>query len=245
MNPVVPNTSADTREWIIQRCINAFKNQYQDWPGYCERLLTREEMLVALNECDQLWPDYEFRGHKVSAAHRPDMESRSPTAHEIAGMLWWNSMTEVERTRALEDAGWKSGGTWTPSAADAWAHYKKNHGEKKQSRPPSANPEQKLSWVRGGNAAGISLQGYAPFPYRRIVEVFGTPERGEYGDQMAFDWTVTFADGTVACIYDFKVSAVYQIGLLSLQEIMHESFRDWHVGGKSPRALELVIRALS
>jgi len=34
--------------WIIQRCINAFRNEYQDWPGYCERLLTRDEMLVAL-----------------------------------------------------------------------------------------------------------------------------------------------------------------------------------------------------
>ena len=56
---------------------------------------------------------------------------------------------------------------------------------------------------------------------------------------------MTFEDGTVACIYDFKVSAVYQIGLLSLQEMMHDSFRDWHVGGKSQRALELVIRVLS
>jgi hypothetical protein len=172
------------------------------------------------------------------------MDPRQPTVDEQAGIQWWNSMTEAERVQALEAAGWKSGGTWTPSAADAWAHYKKNRGENKQSRPPSANPEEKLSWVRGGDAAGISLQGYAPFPYGRIVEVFGTPERGEYGDQMAFDWTVTFADGTVACIYDFKVSAVYQIGLLSLQEMMHDSFRDWHVGGKSPRALELVIRAL-
>jgi hypothetical protein len=125
MKPVAPKTSADTREWIIQRCINAFKNEYQDWPGYRERLLTREEMLVALKECDQLWPDYEFRGHKVVDAHRPETESRPPTTDEIAGMQWWNSMSEVERARALKAAGWKSGGTWTPSAADAWAYHKK------------------------------------------------------------------------------------------------------------------------
>ncbi|MGC2030609.1 MAG: hypothetical protein WA642_11355 [Steroidobacteraceae bacterium] len=51
-----------------------------------------------------------------------------PTADEIAGMQWWNSMTEAERAQALEAAGWKSGGTWTPSAADAWATHKKRFG---------------------------------------------------------------------------------------------------------------------
>jgi hypothetical protein len=50
---------------------------------------------------------------------------QQPTADEIAGMQWWNSMTEAERAKALEAAGWRSGGTWTPSAADAWALYKK------------------------------------------------------------------------------------------------------------------------
>lgn len=53
------------REWIIQRCINAFRNEYQDWPGYCERLMTRDEMMVALKECETRWPEYEFRGHNV------------------------------------------------------------------------------------------------------------------------------------------------------------------------------------
>ena len=50
---------------------------------------------------------------------------RTSTADELAGMQWWNSMTEEERAKALEAAGWKSGSTWTPSAADAWAEHKK------------------------------------------------------------------------------------------------------------------------
>lgn len=58
------------REWIIQRCIDAISNQYEDWTGYCERLLTRDEMLSALKECDRRWPEYEFRGHNV-ANQRP------------------------------------------------------------------------------------------------------------------------------------------------------------------------------
>lgn len=43
-------------------------------------------------------------------------------------MQWWNSLTEAERAQALEAAGWKSGGTSTPSAADAWDVHKKRMG---------------------------------------------------------------------------------------------------------------------
>ena len=54
---------------------------------------------------------------------KPDQ--RQPTADEIAGMQWWNSMSEAERAAALKAAGWKSGGAFTPSAAEAWAEHKK------------------------------------------------------------------------------------------------------------------------
>jgi len=53
------------------------------------------------------------------------MEPREPSADEQAGIRWWNAMTEAERAKALADAGWQSGGTWTPSAADAWREYKR------------------------------------------------------------------------------------------------------------------------
>ena len=45
------------------------------------------------------------------------------TADEIATMVWCNSMMEAERAKELELAGRLSGGTWTPSAADAWACF--------------------------------------------------------------------------------------------------------------------------
>lgn len=54
-----------SREWIIQRCINAFRDEYENWPGFCELLLTREEMKAQLAECNERWPDYAFRGHNV------------------------------------------------------------------------------------------------------------------------------------------------------------------------------------
>lgn len=51
---------------------------------------------------------------------------QEPTTDERAGMNWWNSLSELERSQALVAAGWKSGATWTPSAADAWAYHKKS-----------------------------------------------------------------------------------------------------------------------
>jgi hypothetical protein len=57
-------------EWIIQRCISAFRDQYEDWPGYSEKLLTREEMEPALAECAERWPECGFRGHNM-ANQRP------------------------------------------------------------------------------------------------------------------------------------------------------------------------------
>jgi len=58
-------TKEEPCEWIIQRCINAFRNEYQDWAPYANRLMTRTEMLQALEECSHKWPQYEFRGHNV------------------------------------------------------------------------------------------------------------------------------------------------------------------------------------
>lgn len=58
-------TEGKEKSWIIQRCINAFADKYENWPGYFERLMTREEMRVALEECNQRWPEYQFRGHNV------------------------------------------------------------------------------------------------------------------------------------------------------------------------------------
>jgi hypothetical protein len=58
------NKRKKERVWIIQRCIDIWKNQYENWPGYCEKQMTREEMIKALNECNEKWP-YEFRGYKL------------------------------------------------------------------------------------------------------------------------------------------------------------------------------------
>lgn len=74
---VITDTEPELREWIIQRCISAAENQYEDWPPYAERLMTRTEMLEALAACEERWPGAEFRGHNV-ANQRPGADVLRP-----------------------------------------------------------------------------------------------------------------------------------------------------------------------
>lgn len=50
---------------FIQRCLNAARNEYEDWPGYSEELMTRTTMLKALKECEERWAEHAFSGHNV------------------------------------------------------------------------------------------------------------------------------------------------------------------------------------
>lgn len=60
------NTNSNEKVWIIQRCIDAWTNHYENWSGYCENPMSRNEMMLALKECDEKWPEHEFRGHNIN-----------------------------------------------------------------------------------------------------------------------------------------------------------------------------------
>lgn len=83
------------RQWIIQRCINAVRNDYEDWSGYCERLMTRDEMLKALAGCEEKWPNYEFRGHNV-INQKPGSDRPRPVG--ACGQKTANSPTSLARS---------------------------------------------------------------------------------------------------------------------------------------------------
>jgi len=63
---------AQDKVWIVQKCIDADKNEYQDWPGYCEVPMTQKKLQYALKECASKWPAEEFRGHVIARPDRPD-----------------------------------------------------------------------------------------------------------------------------------------------------------------------------
>lgn len=63
----------DNPEWIIQRRVNALRDEYEPWPGYFEVLLTKNEMILKLHECSRRWPDHEFRGRNVMNENTPNV----------------------------------------------------------------------------------------------------------------------------------------------------------------------------
>jgi hypothetical protein len=78
-------------------------------------------------------------------------------------------------------------------------------------------------------ANGTHLQGYMEAYYHELVEVFGEPEGG--GDKTTVEWVLSFADGTVATIYDWKEYET-PMGLYR-----------WHIGGRNYKAVDRVTRA--
>lgn len=88
---------------------------------------------------------------------------------------------------------------------------------------------------------GTSLQGYLDMPFSRLVAVLGEPDDGD-GYKVAFEWRLRFEDGTVATIYDYKASSLYDDkSAPSPQAMRANEYSDWCIGGNSKRAVELVV----
>jgi hypothetical protein len=86
-----------------------------------------------------------------------------------------------------------------------------------------------MKFTTDANRNGTCLQGYITAYFHQLVEVFGEPELG--GDKTTAEWALTFEDGTIATIYDWKEYAT-PMG----------EYR-WHIGGHSPAAVWAVIDA--
>jgi hypothetical protein len=84
-----------------------------------------------------------------------------------------------------------------------------------------------MKFTNEADANGTSLQGYMQAYYHQLVEVFGEPEAG--GDKTTVEWCLSFADGTVATIYDWK------------EYDTPTGLYHWHIGGKNNLAVDRVI----
>ena len=74
---------------------------------------------------------------------------------------------------------------------------------------------------------GTCLQGYIETTYDELVNVFGEPTKLE-GDKVTVEWIIRFSDGTVASIYDWKLSETPM------------EYYPWHIGGMSQLAVNRV-----
>ena len=86
-------------------------------------------------------------------------------------------------------------------------------------------------WRRGGEMTGTSLKGYIETTYEQLESVLGEPVYGPNdtdGDKITCEWVITFQDGTVATVYDWKVGET-PMDLYS-----------WHIGGNNNKSKDYI-----
>lgn len=92
------------------------------------------------------------------------------------------------------------------------------------------------------NIDGTHLQGYIHCNYNMLTDLFGEPDPAQVdgGYKIDWEWMLTFADGTIATIYNWKNGPNYcgESGLHKTQ------ITEWHVGGFTPQAVHNIESAL-
>lgn len=92
-----------------------------------------------------------------------------------------------------------------------------------------------MKFEKDANINGTSLKGYVIATYDELFDAFGEPDEGPNdleADKVTCCWRLQFEDGTVASIYDWKEDAT-----------PYHRY-DWHIGGKSSEAVDLVHQTL-
>ena len=84
-----------------------------------------------------------------------------------------------------------------------------------------------------------SLQGHIDISYKELVKIFGESDCWDDYKTDA-EWDIEFEDRTVATIYNYKTGKNY----LGEEGLSKEEIRDWHIGGRNKRAVELVHKAV-
>ena len=90
------------------------------------------------------------------------------------------------------------------------------------------------------DCCGTSLMGHIDAGYSELIEAFGNSS--EYFDNYKSDaeWMVRFDDGTEVTIYNYKDGKNY----CGASGLPRTEIRDWHVGGHSKKAVELIKQVL-
>ena len=101
-------------------------------------------------------------------------------------------------------------------------------------------PTVKVLNDRNPKIFGTFLQGYIHADYMDMVNLFGEPGAGdEY--KIDAEWALEFQDGTIATIYNYKDGINYN----GPEGTPTAEITEWHIGGKSQRAVELVTQLLA
>ena len=80
--------------------------------------------------------------------------------------------------------------------------------------------------------------------YTDLVKCFGLPDKvNEISDKVSAEWVLSFIDGSIVTIYDWKTSK----GYCGASGIDYQDNIHWHIGGtgKSVNAAIVLVDALS
>ncbi len=83
--------------------------------------------------------------------------------------------------------------------------------------------------------AGSSLRGYVNTTYDKLVEKFGEPTKYGEGDKVTVEWTIEFMNEET---YELKYATIYD--WKQYEDGTPYGNYDWHIGGYSTEAVELV-----
>jgi hypothetical protein len=86
---------------------------------------------------------------------------------------------------------------------------------------------------------GTWLQGYIDASYAELVAVFGEPNCPGDNYKVSTEWCMRFEDGTVATIYDWKLTNLYDDEMWTVSQ-MRGFNREWNIGGNTLEALHNV-----
>jgi hypothetical protein len=95
------------------------------------------------------------------------------------------------------------------------------------------------TFTKGGAIGGTSYQGSITCTREELLKAFGTPAYYDLysGDKVTVEWVLTFSDGTIATVYDYKR---LELGEDAEAIPLFERFK-WNIGGLTPQAAELVL----
>jgi hypothetical protein len=79
---------------------------------------------------------------------------------------------------------------------------------------------------------GASLKGWVITTFEGLCERLGPPKGGSSDGKTTAEWILEGSDGTIALIYDWKTTST------------PKDFYEWHIGGHTSKALDLVSEAL-
>ena len=87
-----------------------------------------------------------------------------------------------------------------------------------------------MKFTNDSNANGTGLKGEFPITFAELVEIFGQPKYGPNADldKTTCEWALTFEDGTIATIYDYKTNSTPMFEY------------EWHIGGHTAEAVVCV-----